>query len=171
MLPKEFFFELQEYVDKHLASPKLTCEEHFFKKTVSGAVVYEDIERKEIEGFVKSNKKPSFRKLLFSYIDKAGVTDSQVYKKAGVDRRHFSKIRSKPDYHPGKNTVIALCLALKLNLKEAAHLLNAAGYTLSDSDLSDLVIKFCLERKIYDINDVNLALEYFSLKPIAGVIE
>jgi len=167
MITKELFIELQEYVDKRLASSKLICGE----RTVSEAFVYEGIEPKEIEDFVKDNKKPSFSKLLFGYIDKAGVPDSQVYKRAGVDRRHFSKIRSNSDYHPSKNTVIALCLALKLNLKEAARLLNAAGYTLSDSNLSDLVIKFCFERKIYDIVDVNLALEYFSLKPIAGAVE
>lgn len=58
-----------------------------------------------------------------------------------------------------------------LNIKETTSLLNAAGYTHFDSELSDLVVKFCFERKIYDINDVNLALDYFSLKPLAGAIE
>ena len=117
--------------------------------------------------FINSNKKPSFNKLLFKYIDKSGVLDSQVYKLAGIDRRHFSKIRSNPDYHPSKNTAIALAFALKLNQKEADKLLGAAGYILSDSETFDLVITFLFERKIYDLNDVNLALDYFSLKPLS----
>lgn len=120
----------------------------------------------EMTDYIKKNKKPSFSSILLSYIDKLGINDSEVYKKAGIDRRHFSKIRSNPDYHPGKNTAIALALALGLNPKEAASLMGAAGYFLSDSDTFDLVITFCLERKIYDINDVNLALDYFSLKPL-----
>jgi len=108
---------------------------------------------------------------LFSFIDKKGVSDPDIYKKAGIDRRHFSKIRSNPDYRPGKNTVIALALALELNKKETDKLLSSAGYSLSDSDTFDLVIQFCVEKKIYDIHDVNQALDYFSLKPLIGVLE
>jgi hypothetical protein len=120
--------------------------------------------------FIKNNKKPSFSKLLFKYIDKLGLIDSEVYKKAGIDRRLFSKIRSTLNYHPSKNTAIALAFALKLDQKEAGMLIGAAGYTLSDSETFDLVITFCFDRKIYDIIDINLALDYFSLKPLSGVV-
>ena len=99
------------------------------------------------------------------------MSDAEVYKKAGLDRRHFSKIRSNPNYHPGKNTVIALAIALELNKKETGRLLTVAGYSLSESDTFDLVIQFCLEKKIYDLDTINQALEYFSLKPLAGVAE
>lgn len=109
--------------------------------------------------------------VLFSFIDKKGESESEVYKRAGIDRRHFSKIRSDPDYCIGKNSAIALALALELDKKQTDELLSAAGYTLSDSDIFDLVIQFCIERKIYNIYDVNQALDYFSLKPLIGVLE
>ncbi len=171
MLSKEFFYDLQKYVSEHLVNYGLAIEECFPKGITAGEVLHEKIAPTEIKSFVENNRKPSFAEVLFGYIDKTGLSDAQVYKKAGIDRRHFSKIRSNPGYHPSKNTVIALSLALELCQKEASNLLNAAGYTLSDSDLSDLVIKFCFQRKVYDINDVNLALDYFSLKPLAGAVE
>lgn len=164
ILSKELLNELQEYVIKRLGDIKHASNEDIL-------YVCAPIQSNEMEDFINNNKKPSFSKLLFMYIDKLGVIDSQVYKKAGIDRRHFSKIRSTPNYHPSKNTAIALAFALKLNHKEAEKLLSSAGYTLSDSETFDLVITFCFHRKIYDINDINLALDYFSLKPLSGVIE
>ena len=77
----------------------------------------------ELEDFIKNKRKPTFNQVLFSFIDKKGVSDSDIYKRAGIDRRHFSKIRSNPDYRPGKNTAIALALALELNKKETDQIL------------------------------------------------
>ena len=166
MLSEKLLNELRKYVDDHLGIADFAIFEDMrcFK-----APLYRCEEQDEMAEFVKNNKNPSFREMLFMYIDRLGISDSEVHKKAGIDRRHFSKIRSNPDYHPGKNTAIALSLALGLSRKEAEKLMGAAGYTLSDSETFDLVILFCLERKIHDINDVNLALDYFSLKPLAGV--
>lgn len=65
--------------------------------------------------------------------------------------------------------MLALVIALELNKEETSQLLTAAGYSLSESDTFDLVIQFCLEKKIYDLDTINQALEYFSLKPLAGV--
>jgi hypothetical protein len=62
-------------------------------------------------------------------------------------------------------------MALELNKEQADRLLRAAGYSLSESDTFDLVIRFCLEKGIYGIDDVNEALDYFSLKPLGGVLE
>ena len=64
--------------------------------------------------------------------------------------------------------MIALALALELNKKETDKLLSSAGYSLSDSDTSDLIVQFYMEKKIYDLIQVNLALDYFSLKPLTG---
>jgi hypothetical protein len=125
----------------------------------------------EMDDYIKKTRQPTFRQVLFSFIDKKGARDSDIYKIAGIDRRHFSKIRSNPDYRPGKKPVVALAIALELNKKETDKLLSAAGYSLSESDTFDLVIQFCLEKKIYDIHDVNQALDYFSLKPLIGVVE
>jgi hypothetical protein len=166
MFSKEFFTELQEYVLKQLDTINLVFKED---TCFSNLNICAPILQNDMEDFIKKSKKSSFRKLLFDHIDKLGIADSEIYKKAGLDRRHFSKIRSTPDYHPSKNTAIALAFALKLGLKEAHKLIGAAGYTLSDSETFDLVITFCFDKKVYDLNDINIALDYFSLKPLSGV--
>jgi hypothetical protein len=166
MLNKKHLVELQEYVEIHLSLPIFSsmekCEEHN---------ILESVQTIEIEDFIKHKRKPTFNQTLFSYIDKTGGSDSDIYKKAGIDRRHFSKIRSNPNYRIGKNTAIALAIALELSENDTANLLSSAGYSLSDSETFDLVIKFCLEKKIYNCDDVNQALNYFSLKPLFGVME
>ena len=168
MFSKQLLNELQEYVMEHVGDIAHTAKEDIFFLELD---ICAPIPSNEMVDFIKNNKKPSFSKLLFKYIDKSGLIDSEVYKKAGIDRRLFSKIRSTLNYHPSKNTAIALAFALKLNQKEAGMLIGAAGYTLSDSETFDLVITFCFDRKIYDIIDINLALDYFSLKPLSGVRE
>ncbi|MGM0877832.1 MAG: hypothetical protein ACQEWV_24610 [Bacillota bacterium] len=168
MLDRKQLIELQEYVEIHLSS--ITFEV-FQEANYEERKILEDIQNNELEDFIKNNRKPTFNQTLFSFIDKKGTSDSVIYKKAGMDRRHFSKIRSNPDYRIGKNSVIALAIALELSEKETVKLLSSAGYSLSDSETFDLVIKFCLEKKIYDIHDVNQALVYFSLKPLFGVVE
>lgn len=168
MLTKKTLQELEEYIQLHSVhvSMMFSKSADFEEKSI-----FEDaIPQFEIENFIKTKRKPTLQQVLFSFIDKKGVTDPEVYKKAGLDRKHFSKIRSNPNYRPSKNTIIALALALELNKKETDKLLSSAGYSLSDSDTYDLVIQFCLEKKIYDIYDVNQALDYFSLKPLSGVL-
>ncbi len=163
MFTKELFLELDKYINSR------TRQVLANNMALASAVCFESIQENELEGFVKSKRKLTFSQVLFEYIDKKSASDSDIYKKAGIDRRHFSKIRSNPEYRPSKNTVIALALALQLDQNNAYRLLRSAGYSLSDSDTFDLVIQFCLEKKIYDIHDVNSALDYFSLKPLAGV--
>jgi hypothetical protein len=162
MLDKRLLEELQEFLDSHL---HIMEAPEFINYNLS-----ESVKQSEIEDFIKINRKPTLQKVLFDFIDKKEASDTDVYKKAGIDRKHFSKIRSNPNYRPGKNTIIALALALELTKKETDKLLGSAGYSLSDSDTSDLIIQFCLEKKIYDIDYVNQTLDYFSLKPLSGVI-
>jgi hypothetical protein len=167
MLDKKLFLELQEYIDEYLGRFVFdVCEAPKYMEQS----IYKEIQDNELEAFIKNNRKPTFSQVLFSFIDKKGTNDSDIYKRAGIDRRHFSKIRSNPNYRPGKNTAIALALALELNKKETDKLLSSAGYSLSNSDTFDLVIQFCVEKKIYDMNNVNEALDYFSLKTLIGVI-
>ncbi|UYZ22674.1 hypothetical protein [Mesobacillus jeotgali] len=164
MLDKMLLEELQQYIDRNLSY--IVCEKSMAPLE---DFVLESISPLEIESFIAEKRKPTLQKVLFGFIDKKGCKDSEVYKKAGLDRRLFSKIRSNPEYKPSKNTVTALALALELNKKETDKLLSSAGYSLSDSETSDLVIQFCIERKIYEIDQVNYALDYFSQKPLSGV--
>lgn len=165
MLDKVLLEELQQYIDRNLSY--IVCEKSMAPLE---DFVLESISPLEIENFIAEKRKPTLQKVLFGFIDKKGCKDSEVYKKAGLDRRLFSKIRSNPEYKPSKNTVTALALALELNKKETDKLLSSAGYSLSDSETSDLVIQFCIERKIYEIEQVNYALDYFSQKPLSGVL-
>lgn len=114
-----------------------------------------EIDLGEVELYMLENKDASFNELLFRMIDRTGQKDSDVYKKARIDRRLFSKIRSSKKYVPCKKTVIALCLALELSRADADLLLTSAGYSLSGSDEYDLAISFCLSRRVFDFNDIN----------------
>lgn len=117
----------------------------------------------------KERSNETFTSKLLQYIDSSGFSDAEIYKKAGIDRRHFSKIRCHRHYQPKKATAIALCIALQLSLKETEELLQLAGYSLSNSDTGDLVVKFCIEREIYDLFLVNEALDYFDQR-LLGVV-
>lgn len=163
MLDKELLIELKQFVESHLNSPVL------LEMTLCNSeerLISEELQNIEIEDFIKIKRQPTFHQTLFRFFDKKSTSDSDIYKRAGIDRRHFSKIRSNPEYKPKKNTVIALALALELSINEAEKLLSSAGYTLSDSDTFDLVIQFCLEKKLYDFFHINQALDYFSLDPL-----
>jgi hypothetical protein len=118
----------------------------------------------DLEDYIKNHRKPTLNEVLFRLIDTAGASDVDIYKKAGIDRKLFSKIRSNADYRPGKNTTIALALALELNTQDTDALLSSAGYSLSESNIFDLVIQFCLENNIHDLYLVNEALDHFKQK-------
>lgn len=109
----------------------------------------------------------SFHEMLFLKIDMSGMTDVEVYKRANIDRKLFSKIRSNPAYHPRKQTVLALSIALKLDLDETVDLLARAEYALSPGSKGDLIVKYFIERGIYDIQTINFALYEYNL-PILG---
>jgi hypothetical protein len=86
------------------------------------------------------------------------MKDSEVYKKALIDRRHYSKIISNKNYKPTLSTVVAFVLALKLGSKESKVLIKSAGYILSSRSEFALIIRYCIDNKIYDLNEVNLLL-------------
>lgn len=117
----------------------------------------------DIKDYININREPKFNEVLFDFIDNKQLDDADVYKKANIDRRLFSKIRTTHNYKPKKTTALALGLALELDNKDMDILLSSAGFILGKSDTLDLIIHFCLEKKIYDIIEVNCMLDYFSL--------
>jgi O-acetyl-ADP-ribose deacetylase len=103
----------------------------------------------------------TFQQRLFRWIDVKQLNEVDVYKKANITRKHFSKISSNVDYQPKKSTAIALAIALELSIDDTLDLLRCAGYTLSPSKRFDLIIRHFIEREIYSTFTINEALFEF----------
>ena len=108
-----------------------------------------------------------FSETLLKLIDQAGYKDSLVYKKAHVSKQHFSKIRNNPNYKPTKETAIAFALALELDVAQTNDLIGRAGYTLSNSSKFDLIIRYFIEQKKFNIVEIDCTLFEFD-QPLLG---
>ncbi|MCQ2910779.1 MAG: hypothetical protein MJ244_01190 [Clostridia bacterium] len=122
--------------------------------------MYEERSEVDMTAFIDryKDKYNDFQTILFDYIDKKGVKDSDIYNKANIDRKLFSKIRAA-NYHPSKNTVIKLAFALELSEDDMDSFLESASYSLPKNNEYDLIIRFCFLHKIFNLNDVNELLD------------
>lgn len=122
----------------------------------------EDIERwkKEREKRAEEEaKRIPFRTLVLQKMEELDLDAQTLYKRAGIDRKLFSKLKTDLDYRPNKNTAIRYCLGFRLNEGETDEWMKSAGFWLSDTSAFDLAIRYCIDRKIYDPIDVNILLE------------
>lgn len=150
---------------KRTAKPDKVAERCFEAPSMS----VEDTDCLSEEGLSElvERTEKGFSETVLKLIDARGFSDSEVYKRAGLDRRHFSKIRSNRAYRPTKETALALAIALRLSLAETQDLLQRAGYALSHSSRADIIVEYFIVRRVYDRFVINEALADYA-QPLIG---
>lgn len=122
----------------------------------------------DIDDFLQESfEEDGVAKRLNLYMYERDITTAMIYKRCFVDRRLISKIAGGTNYHPSKNTMLALCIGLQLNLQEGEEFLLLAGYSFSNSSKYDLIIKFMLQNEIYDLDTINEMLYQYE-QPCLG---
>ena len=132
-----------------------TAPEHAFSRPVGTASASSAKAKKPSLDQVVKNLGESFQARLLRMIDERGLADAEVYHRANISKQVFSKIRCSEDYIPKKKTVLALAVGRRLNLDDTKDLLAAAGFTLTNNSLFDVIMSFCIESEMYDIFEIN----------------
>lgn len=164
-LSEKLFKSVSSYIDANYVSDKMNLE---YDTSKLRRFDYEEMLLREssyeitskmpnLDGML-NNLDRGFSETLLDLIDRTGKKDSEIYKKANVDRKLFSKIRNNADYRPSKTTAIAFAIALELSMDETDDLLARAGIALSQSNKFDVIVRYFIENKKYDIFELNSVL-------------
>lgn len=173
-----FHEELDDYIGEKLVSPpgKLKKLREFSAQSLSeeepeilfdGECLAPTVAIPELEDWI-GQLDESFSETLLCLIAERGKSEVEIYKKANLDRKLFSKIRSKKDYTPKKTTILALCIALELNLDETRDLLSRAGYALSHANVGDIIVEYFILHENYDLFRINETLFYYDQALLGG---
>lgn len=175
IVSKELMGEVESYIDEHYVdthrqarSSLLDIEKKFFAEAeFSAAPMMSPLKRQQSLDDIMAELDEPFSDALFRLIDSRGKTDVEVYKKANIDRKLFSKIRSVKGYTPKKPTILALAVALELTLDETDDLLERAGYALSHASKFDVIVEYFIVSGKYNIFDINEVLFKYD-QPLLG---
>jgi O-acetyl-ADP-ribose deacetylase (regulator of RNase III)/ribosome-associated toxin RatA of RatAB toxin-antitoxin module len=172
-LSGQLYADVKSYIDETLVDTyvakncgrRLSDEMEFLSLAVqepSAVELYNDIPIRErsLHDLV-AQLEESFSQMVFRFIAEKGLSEVETYRRANIDRKLFSKIRSDHDYNPKKSTAIALAIALELNVDETKDLLARAGYTLSRSHMSDVIIEYFISNGLFNVYEINEALFAF----------
>ena len=167
-LSEKLFKSVSSYIDANYVSDKMNLEygtskvrRRDYEEMLLHESSYEITSKMPNLDGMLNNLDRGFSETLLDLIDRTGKKDSEIYKKANVDRKLFSKIRNNADYRPSKTTAIAFAIALELSMDETDDLLARAGIALSQSNKFDVIVRYFIENKKYDIFELNSVLFEF----------
>ena len=164
-ISSKLFADIAEYVDDHYVDAHTDSQRERLRRmsvlrTLSADAAAAPMAVGGLDSLL-AHLDAGFSETLLKLIDRSGKKDAEVYKKANVDRKLFSKIRNNPDYKPSKPTAVAFAIALELSLPETRDLIARAGYALSPSSKFDVIIEYFIMQRDYDIFKINEALFAF----------
>lgn len=164
----KLFADIAAYIDDRYVDERADSREQQYRRMMAAAPSFCAAEAPGSLDEALSRLDESFSQMLLRKIDEQGMTDAQCYKKANIDRKLFSKIRSDVHYKPSKPTAMAFAVALELPLDEARDLLQKAGFAFSRASKFDIIVEYFIARRNYNIFEINEALFAFDQSLLGG---